>query len=159
MARFLAESDAGPREGFLAHCFSVAQANRALVLVKRIVTDLVGGYRRLMELQETVEAGQSGGRPARAAGDRIGVQGAHAELVRAAQRLHTCLQELDDVGVELRDFASGIVDFPCIVGGRYAYMTWRLGEPAVRYWHELGEGFAQRQPVGTMSGEQVRSPG
>lgn len=144
--------DAIPREGYVSHCFTVSKANRALVLVRRVVADVVEGYHRVLELQETLEAVPSGSAsPA--------VQAARAELARTVQRLHTCLEELEYVGVELRDFALGIVDFPCLVDSRHAYLCWRLGERSVRYWHELGEGFAERQPVQTMAAEGIAAAG
>jgi hypothetical protein len=124
-----------------ARLFSVEEANRALVLVRRIVADIVREYARLTDLQETVDAafGASGGPIA-----------AREELAATAERLRVCLEELEDVGVELKDFPRGIVDFPARFGGTPVYLCWRPGEPTVCHWHELGEGFAQRRSIATL---------
>ena len=119
---------------------TAVEANRALVLVKRIVADVVRHYGRLLDLQETIEA-------ALAAGARTQFGLARDALVRAAGELHQCLSELQDVGVEVRDYSQGIVDFPCVVGGREVCLCWQHGEGAVAHWHEADEGFAQRRPI------------
>ena len=50
-------------------------------------------------------------------------------------------------GVELRDLSYGLVDFPGEVDGRTVWLCWKMDEPAVTHWHELGSGFASRQPL------------
>jgi len=117
--------------------FSAAEANRALVLVRRIVTDIVMGYARLMDVQELAEA--SHGRSWR--------DTAQVELTAIAQRLQQYAGELDDVGVELKDWSMGIVDFPTFIDGHEAYLCWRLGEDRVEYWHRLDEESDQRAPL------------
>ena len=42
--------------------FTLAQANRALVLVRRIVEDIVSDYARVLEYQEVLELEQRYGR-------------------------------------------------------------------------------------------------
>jgi hypothetical protein len=41
----------------------------------------------------------------------------------------------------------GLLDFPTIYDGRWVYLCWRSGEPAVQAWHEAEAGFAGRQPL------------
>lgn len=128
--------------------FTVEQANRALVLVRKIVSDIVGGYRRLMDLQEILEAAQT---------DGTGMQcePVRRDLIQMVEKLQACLEELDDVGVELKDWSLGILDFPCIFDGREILLSWQHGEPAIGYWHQSDEGFGARQPIGTLMMEQM----
>src|SRR5262249_31078339 len=56
-------------------------------------------------------------------------------------------QELQNLGVELKDYFTGLLDFLSIWDGREVYLCWRLGEPSVAYWHELDAGFAGRQRI------------
>jgi hypothetical protein len=142
MSRPLDQLDA-PSAGYVAHCFTPAQADRALVLVRRVVADIVRHHRRVVELQDTIEAGSSGGHPGP-------VREAREELRTLAGKFGMCLEEMEDIGVELRDFDRGAVDFPCLVEGRHAFLCWRLGERRVRHWHELGETCAQRRRMETM---------
>lgn len=41
----------------------------------------------------------------------------------------------------------GLLDFPTTYDGRWVYLCWRSGEPAVEAWHEADGGFAGRQPL------------
>ncbi|MFN8637672.1 MAG: DUF2203 domain-containing protein [Chloroflexota bacterium] len=57
------------------------------------------------------------------------------------------LVKIHDLGVELKDPSIGLIDFPSPRDGRVVYLCWRLGEPAIEYWHETTTGFAGRQPL------------
>jgi len=57
------------------------------------------------------------------------------------------LLKLHELGVELKDPAVGLIDFPSLRDGRVVYLCWRLGEPEIAYWHETTTGFAGRQPL------------
>ena len=128
--------------------FSPAEADRALVLVRRIVADVVSEYARLVDSQEALEATE-----ASCASDCC--ERTKRALLRSAGRLRSCLAELDDVGVELKDWETGVVDFACIVDGRQIYLCWRHGEDRVAHWHDLDADFAGRQPIETLPGVGV----
>ncbi|MBS3734405.1 MAG: DUF2203 domain-containing protein [Phycisphaerae bacterium] len=118
-----------PADASVRRWFTPQQADRALVLVRRVLADIVTLYRRLLDLQEAVEAteGAAGGSAA----------AAREELIDTAERLHGCLAELDEIGVELKDWDRGVVDFPCRAGGREVRLCWRRGEPSVAHWHDV----------------------
>ncbi len=126
--------------------FTVDEANRALVLVKRIVSDVIVEYAELVDLQEMVEAAEEFGPSQELAG-------AHDRLVQTVDRLQRCLEELDQVGVELKDWSMGLVDFPCFANGREVCLCWRYGEKKVGFWHETHEGFASRKDISTLPAE------
>lgn len=120
--------------------FSLHQANRSLVLLQRIVGDVIHEYDRLLNLEEQIEAAEQCSHRAR-------LERARRELVASVDILQSCLEELDEVGVELRDFSRGIVDFPAERDGRAISYCWMYGEPRVAHWHEVSESFASRQPA------------
>jgi hypothetical protein len=66
---------------------------------------------------------------------------------RTLARVDELVERLQGWGVELRDIATGLVDFPTTIERRDAYLCWRLGEPEVAYWHFAGDGFAGRTPL------------
>jgi hypothetical protein len=76
------------------------------------------------------------------------------ELDLSQERMREFVQELTALGVELKDFFTGLVDFPARRGGRDIYLCWKLGEAEVAYWHEMDAGFAGRQKL---KAEEVRS--
>jgi hypothetical protein len=131
--------------------FTVQEANRALVLVKRIVVDVIFGYSRLLDLQEALETAEAAGSLEQYEATRLG-------LIRSAGRLRTCLEELDSIGVELKDWSLGVVDFPCLAGGRQVCLCWQYGQDAIQYWHEVDADAAGRQPIGTLPTEGAYLP-
>lgn len=64
-------------------------------------------------------------------------------------RLSDLLTQLEAHDVELKDPATGLIDFQSRRQGRIVYLCWRLGEPRIEWWHELDTGFAGRQRLAT----------
>jgi hypothetical protein len=62
-------------------------------------------------------------------------------------RMQGGVARLDEWSIQLRDIATGLVDFPALVSGRPVWLCWRLGEPEVAWWHELSAGVAGRRPI------------
>jgi len=129
--------------------FTVDQANRTLPLVRRIVEDIVVAYerwRRRVEEYETVSVAR-GAEGAPTAPDEQRADEIEREAQRLATEIDRCTGELRALGVELKDHATGLVDFRGEREGRIVYLCWRLGEPSVAYWHELDAGVAGRQLI------------
>lgn len=121
--------------------FTLERANRSLVLVRKIVTAIVNRYRELAELRSQRDLlRQTSTTPDKLEqlGDQI------AETVRALDALH---RELLEVGCVLKDWRTGLVDFPALREGQRIWLCWRLGEESVSHWHGLHEGFSGRQPI------------
>ncbi len=135
-----------------ARYFTPQQAGRALVLVRRIVQDIVGGYGRLVDLQETLEALQT-------RQSRQECEAVRRELIATMETLQWCLEELEEVGVELVDWALGVVEFPCLWSGREIRLTWQHGQSGISHWREIGESTASRQPISTLLMEQMAGVG
>ena len=69
------------------------------------------------------------------------------ELETDIETLDAFVAELHDLGVELKDPVTGLVDFRTLVEGREAYLCWKLEEDEIGWWHELDAGVAGRRPV------------
>ena len=122
------------------HRFTLEQANRALPLVKRIVNDIVRTHSLASGYRDSVEMARDPG----------AALAAQRELDAAIDRLEQLVDELSDVGVELKDYESGLVDFVARHDGRDVYLCWKLGEEKITHWHEINAGFAGRKPVSTL---------
>lgn len=129
----------------MARVFTVDQANSMLPLVRRIAEDAIRDYVRwedrvrefeIASLRSTVE------RP-----DEVAVA-LEEDVQRLAKALDGYVQELRELGVEMKGLETGIVDFPGEIDGRSVCLCWCVGEPAVGHWHEKDAGFAGRQPLG-----------
>ena len=125
-------------------CFTVEQADRTLPLVRRIVQDIVDGYERWQALVRDFElaTASSTAESPDADADRL-----QREAQRLAVDIEGFVGELEQLGVEFKGYEDGLVDFPSEANGRPIYLCWRLGEPAVQYWHEVNAGVAGRQSL------------
>lgn len=69
------------------------------------------------------------------------------EREKAIQRVKDAMDEIDAMGVQVKDLDIGLLDFPCEVDGQIVLLCWKLGEKAITHWHGVSEGFAGRKPV------------
>ncbi len=133
--------------------FTLADANRALPLVRMIVRDIVELFPDVRRRRERLTDLQT-----RRGAQRDDDHDLYVEELRQMEdeldaddaRLQEFLQELDDVGVELTDPMSGVVDFPALMDGREVCLSWQLGEPEIEFWHEVGESLSERRPLGAV---------
>ena len=122
--------------------FTLQQANKALPLVTRIVRDIVNTHERATQLQAKLE--ESTGRES----------ALQSQLDSALEQLQDYVDELGSIGVELKDYESGLIDFPGRHQGRDIYLCWKLGEEKITHWHELHSGYAGRQSTSTLEEDE-----
>jgi len=70
-----------------------------------------------------------------------------AEREKTFQRVKDAMDEIDAMGVQVKDLDIGLLDFPCEVDGQIVLLCWKLGEKTITHWHGVQEGFAGRKPV------------
>lgn len=136
--------------------FTVEEANRALPLVRRIVQDIVELYNDLHRRRERLVALRSRqGHVTRGPDDpyEAEVLQMESDLEQDVERLQEYVDELRQIGAELKDPFTGLVDFRTIVDGREAYLCWRLGEDEITAWHELDAGYEGRRSLLAAAGE------
>lgn len=75
------------------------------------------------------------------------IQMAERAIARGRDRMRDIVMEMTAKGVELRDLAYGLVDIPSVRDGEVVWLCWRLEEPEIAHWHEIGSGFASRRPI------------
>ena len=63
------------------------------------------------------------------------------------KELEGCVEELEALGVVVKDVDLGLVDFPALRGDEEVLLCWHVGEERIAYWHGLEEGYAGRKPV------------
>ena len=85
-------------------------------------------------------------------GHRLEALGLERQVESLVDRLARGIQEIERLGIELKDIDEGLIDFPSHHRGRVVYLCWRLGEETIGYWHEITTGFAGRRPVSELDG-------
>lgn len=124
--------------------FSLAEAERMLPLVGRIVEDLVRDHQRWTEKVAAFElatVGSTVNKP-----DPI-AELLQSEAQRLAKDIEGYIAELAELGVTCKGMDTGLVDFPGQIDGRAVYYCWKLGEDGIQYWHDVNAGFAGRQRI------------
>ena len=132
----------------LTRHFTVEEANRTLPLVRMIVRDIVELHadvqRRRERLQVLLEK-RIPGREDDLYTEEVGEM--EKSLDSDLARLQEFANELAEIGAELKDPATGLIDFPTLVDDRDAWLCWKLGEDSIEFWHDLQSGFAGRQRI------------
>lgn len=122
--------------------FTIQEANALLPSVRLILAKIQRAHRRLTqyrdEARKAAEAAEQGG-----GGIEDGV--AYAIVLTD---LTTEMSELDTLGVQLKDFERGLIDFPSLRDGRVVLLCWQMGEgDELEWWHDVDAGFAGRTPL------------
>jgi hypothetical protein len=125
--------------------FPPAEANEALRQVRPLAERMVEVRGRLGELEDEqrevvrIVAGNGSGE---------GVGDARTpEFARLARELQVLVEQLTLLGVQVKDAEAGLLDFPAVRHGERVLLCWKVGEPAVEWWHGTDDGFAGRREV------------
>jgi len=68
-------------------------------------------------------------------------------MEREAEAVAAAVEELNRLGVLVKDLDRGLVDFPALRQGEEVLLCWQVGEDEVAFWHGVEEGFAGRKPL------------
>ncbi|HXE84174.1 MAG TPA: DUF2203 domain-containing protein [Gemmatimonadales bacterium] len=125
--------------------FTLAEANRTLPLVKRIVQDIMVVYPQWKDLVAQYELVASKARPEW--GESQEQLDLKNQIDAMAAKINDFLGELEQIGCEFKGFDEGLVDFHGYLEEREILWCWKSGEERITHWHELDAGFAGRQPL------------
>lgn len=128
--------------------YRLHEANRVLPEVRRLVGQIVELSGQLDELTDQVRIAEYRMRREGAVpSDRERFEESETALRAAEEDLVSALTALHQMGVELKDPRTGLVDFLSYRDGELVELCWQLGEDRVAHWHHIGEGFRGRKPV------------
>jgi len=122
--------------------FTLQEANALLPSVRIILAKIQRAHRKLVHYREDAKKA--------AAAAEQGGGGIESGLAYATLLTELTLQlsELETLGVQLKDFERGLVDFPSLRDGRVVLLCWQLGEgDELEWWHDVDAGFAGRTPL------------
>jgi hypothetical protein len=120
--------------------YTPREANEMLTIVRPMVEEMMQVGERIRSRQPEMWAMAE-----KAAGN--GGSQALSKLLPEFDRLYTLLHRLQDLGVEVKDVETGLVDFRCVRNGREVYLCWKCGEDRIQFWHEIEAGFQGRQLI------------
>jgi hypothetical protein len=120
--------------------YTPKEANNALEIVRPLIKELMGIGERIRahqpEYWEVVQkSAGNGGSPTL------------SKLLPDFDRLDLLLHKIQDMGIEVKDLAIGLIDFVALHDGREVYLCWKYGEENIEFWHEIETGFSGRQLI------------
>lgn len=122
--------------------FTVEEANALLPSVREFLRKIRGSRRRLAVFGDEAKLAAEG---AEQGGGGM-TRGVHYAVILT--RFTEEMSELEDLGVQLKDFDRGLVDFPSLREGRVVLLCWQLGEgDELEWWHDMDSGFSGRTPL------------
>jgi hypothetical protein len=122
--------------------FTIQEANALLPTVRRIVAKIQRAHARVLGSQEAARQAAAGAQFG--GGGMVGGARYVADLTALAESVG----QLEALGVQLKDYARGLIDFPTMREGQVVLLCWQLGEgDSVEWWHDMEAGFGGRQPL------------
>ena len=128
--------------------FTLDEAHSLLPVLESLLRSAIAGKKVMEEVEAEMQALThriflNGGTHI----DVVAVARRKAERAKAEQRAKDALNEIDSIGVQVKDIDIGLLDFPCEVDGRVVLLCWKMGENSITHWHSTEEGFAGRKPI------------
>lgn len=121
--------------------FTVSEANELLPVVRPMLETIKSLYEKMAVYRESAKA-------AAIAANEFGGGGMEGgtNYVQSLYEIGKLTTELNELGVQLKDYTRGLIDFPSKREDRIVLLCWQLGEEnEIEWWHEIEAGFAGRQ--------------
>lgn len=120
--------------------YTPKEANHQLEVVRPMVAELISISERVRAHQPEIwsmveKSAGNGGNPTL------------SKMLPDFDRLDLVLHQLQDMGIEVKDLSTGLIDFPALKDGRVVYLCWKYNEGSIQFWHEIEAGFAGRQLI------------
>lgn len=121
--------------------FTIDEANELLPKVRQILykIKMLHGYSSQFkaEAKSAALASQYGG------GMKSG-----SKYVNSLYEIGRLTNEIEEMGIQLKDYERGLIDFPFMRNEKLALLCWQIDDgDEIRWWHEFDTGFAGRQPL------------
>jgi hypothetical protein len=118
--------------------FTLVEARSLIPTLRRLLARMAKARARLLDLRVEIDlareqARYGGGSPA------------GPLYLKYMLAFTEAIQEIQEIGVHVKDFSNGLVDFPYEYEGRIVFLCWKPDEDEIRWWHETDAGFAGRR--------------
>ncbi|MBA3770637.1 MAG: DUF2203 domain-containing protein [Blastocatellia bacterium] len=119
--------------------FTIDEANAALAIVVPKLEEIRKLYAYLGGMRDDARAAAA---VSHLGGGMVG----GTPYVNTLYKVGKLTTQIGEMGVELKDYTRGLIDFPYLRNGRTVYLCWQIGDgDEVEWWHETDGGFAGRE--------------
>ena len=120
--------------------FTLSEASSLIPRLRKLLGRVSSQREALVDMRVEIDrarenADQGGGSPLGAA------------YLKHLMSFSEAVQEIESLGVLVKDFRNGLVDFPHEREGRIVYLCWKPDEEEISWWHEVDTGFAGRRSL------------
>ena len=118
--------------------FTLEEARALLPQLRRIFADAQRRRQRVAEADEKL------GKIVRDTGNDLGGPNVSGMMMDLLQ-MNAQMQRVQKLGVVVKDFERGLLDFPHLREGREVFLCWELDEDDIEFWHDLDTGYGGRE--------------
>jgi hypothetical protein len=132
----------------MAKHFTHEQATKMLPAMEKAVREAVFLKHEYEQAERAIQAATQ--RIAMTGGvmvDRNAIAALRGRRETSAAKLKEAIERVHGHGCLVKDLDLGLVDFPTLYKGEEVYLCWKLGEPAIEWWHGVHEGFQGRKKI------------
>ncbi len=123
--------------------FTVEEANALLPVIRPKLERIKARYAKTAYFRESAKSAAIAATEAGGGGMPSGTN-----YVKSLYEIGKLTTELNELGIQLKDYSRGLIDFPCLRNGQVILLCWQLGEgEQIEWWHETETGFAGRKPL------------
>lgn len=138
---------------------SLEDSNKRLPLVRLIAREAMNSARtierhqkELQELEAAITASEKHAQPSLVVSDedvaRVHLLNKLQETIQTEEQVVSrCIEELNQVGAQLVDPVSGLVEFPSTLDGQNISLSWQFDEPEVAHWRSPEDERSTRHPL------------
>jgi hypothetical protein len=132
----------------MSHFFTLDEARKCLPEVERVMRAAVQAKGHFDQSEQAFHGllhriTMSGGILV----DRFAVEAIKSTRHSSGERVKHAIEEIQEMGCLIKDLETGLVDFPTLLRGEEVYLSWRLGEGDISFWHGVHEGVAGRRQI------------
>ena len=120
--------------------FTLVEARSLIPMLRRLLSRMAKARDRLLDLRVEIDLARENARYG-------GGSPAGPTYLKYLLAFSEAIQEIQALGVQVKDFGKGLVDFPYEYEGRIIFLCWKPDEDEINWWHETDAGFAGRQPL------------
>ena len=142
-----------------ARYYSVSEVNDLLPRVREAFTRVMQLRAQLKPIYKRLE--QADAAPERSDFE-IELPGAPIDVIRDRAAFKSMVEMLSeelaavaDLGGNVKDLDTGLVDWRALRHGEDILLCWRFGETEIGFWHEMETGFAGRRPIAELLGTEA----
>lgn len=120
--------------------FTLSEARSLIPRLRRLLAKVMSEREALLDLQ--AEIGRARDNAQFDGGSQYGPTYL-SHLITFSRAVYA----IESLGVKIKDFRAGLIDFPYEYDGRLVYLCWKPDEEQIGWWHEVDAGFAGRRPL------------